>query len=106
MTKEKIYPFLSLCVRFCLSAAVGIMTFMLPSVLTAQEAQDEEDADLVELDIFTVEATETVGYRATNAISATRLNTSLLEIPQTINVLTADFLEDVNAFSPVTPPAG
>jgi outer membrane receptor protein involved in Fe transport len=100
MTKEKIYPFLSLCVRYYLGAAVGIMTFMLPSFLTAQEAQDEEDADLVELDIFTVEATETVGYRATNAISATRLNTSLLEIPQTINVLTADFLEDVNAFSP------
>ena len=78
-----------------LAALAGVCLFALgPSTTWAQEEE------IKELDIFTVEATEAEGYKATNAISATRMSTSLLEIPQTINVLTADFLEDVNAFSP------
>lgn len=63
-------------------------------------AQDERESEVVELDIFSVDATESVGYKATNAMSATRLSTALIDIPQTINVITADFLEDVNAFTP------
>ena len=82
------------------AALAGVCIFALgPSTTWAQEDETGEE-EIEELDIFTVEATEAVGYKATNAISATRMNTSLLEIPQTINVLTADFLEDVNAFSP------
>jgi len=106
MTKElspRMSP--SPVLRFCANVAICSMAFLFSGKLKAQETTApkttaQEEDEVVTLDIFTVEATETVGYRATNAISATRVNTPLIEVPQTVNVLTSDFLEDVNAFSP------
>jgi len=44
------------------------------------------------LDPFTVTAAE--GYTATNTISGTGLNTPLINVPMSINVITSDFLDD------------
>ncbi len=67
---------------FC-SAIVGAYSF----------AQDDSEGDEVfTLSPFVVEGTD--GYAATNTISGTGLNTPLINLPMSINVVTADFLED------------
>jgi iron complex outermembrane receptor protein len=51
-----------------------------------------QDNDTIELSPFSVTATD--GYTATNTISGTGLNTPLINVPMSINVITSDFLED------------
>lgn len=50
----------------------------------------------VTLSPFEVNATQDRGYRATNSVSATRLNTPLAELPLTLNVFTEEFIRDLN----------
>ena len=45
---------------------------------------------------FEVNTTQDRGYRATNSVSATRLNTPLNELPLTLNVFTEEFIRDLN----------
>ena len=51
-----------------------------------------QDGDSIELSPFSVTATD--GYTATNTISGTGLNTPLMNVPMSINVITSDFLDD------------
>jgi outer membrane receptor protein involved in Fe transport len=60
-------------------------------------AQEADAAEIFELTPFEVEATE--GYVATNSISGTKFAVNLMETPLTINVLTREFLDDLNADS-------
>lgn len=46
---------------------------------------------------FEVSAQGDDGYKAANAISGTRFNTSLLDLPRPIEVITAEFIEDIGA---------
>ncbi len=62
------------------------------SALLATYAFAQDDDEVFELDPFVV--TNTEGYTATNTISATGLNTPLINLPMAINVVTSDFLED------------
>lgn len=48
----------------------------------------------VTLDPFTVSEETTKGYAATSALSATRINTPVREIPATINIVTKEFMAD------------
>ena len=50
--------------------------------------------DVVELNPFTVNAERDTGYRATNTLSGTRINTSLRDIAASIQAITPEFLED------------
>jgi len=68
-----------------LSMAIGLSLAMVSPTL----AQDDE---AIELSPFAVTATE--GYTATNTISGTGLNTPLINVPMSINVITSDFLDD------------
>jgi len=65
--------------------AIGLSLAMVSPTL----AQDDE---AIELSPFAVTATE--GYTATNTISGTGLNTPLINVPMSINVITSDFLDD------------
>lgn len=46
---------------------------------------------------FVVTEAQNVGYSTTNAIGVTRTNTPLIDIPQVVNVLNREFLEDTQA---------
>src|SRR5687768_10361361 len=53
--------------------------------------------ETVQLSVFEVATTRDAGYRATNSVSSTRINLKLMDVPQTISVLTADFIQDLGA---------
>ena len=53
--------------------------------------------ELVLLKEFVVSDSQNVGYSTTNVIGVTRTNTALIDIPQTVNVLNRQFIEDVQA---------
>lgn len=60
-------------------------------------ASPSTDSETVQLSTFEVESTRGAGYRATNSSSGTRINTKLMDVPQTISVLTSDFIDDLGA---------
>ena len=79
---------------------VALIGVILAPGLAAQEAplaEDQSDEDIIELSPFTVDTTADQGYRATNSISGSRINTAIKEIPMPIEVITEDFLKDVGA---------
>lgn len=68
-----------------------------PAKLAAGNRSVDEKA--VVLEPFDVTAKRTTGYGVSSSTTATRLNTSLREIPQTINVITSEFIEELGAAS-------
>lgn len=62
------------------------------------QAQEEgESEEIFELTPFTVDASQDQGYRATNTISGTRLNSAIKDIPMPIEVITEEFLRDTGS---------
>jgi hypothetical protein len=51
----------------------------------------------IRLTAFEVASTRDSGYRATNSVSGTRVNMKLMDVPQTISVLTSDFIQAIGA---------
>ncbi|MBI4626343.1 MAG: TonB-dependent receptor plug domain-containing protein, partial [Verrucomicrobia bacterium] len=86
--------------RFLLVVALALSRFVPASILgqttaTAPGAPSAKPAgDVVTLNPFTVSAEQDSGYRATNTLSGTRINTSLRDIATSIQVITPEFLED------------
>jgi iron complex outermembrane receptor protein len=75
------------------------------SLLAAQPAEAQistpppaPDEALV-LSPFTVRSESDVGYYAANASSATRINKAVSDLPLALNVITSEFMADLNAFS-------
>ncbi|MBC2607082.1 TonB-dependent siderophore receptor [Pelagicoccus albus] len=66
------------------------------SLSYAQESEDPEE-EIHELSPFTVDASDDQGYRATNTISGTRLNSAIKDIPMPIEVVTEEFLRDTGS---------
>jgi iron complex outermembrane receptor protein len=60
-------------------------------------AQSNSDEEVVNLSPFVVEESAR-GYRASNTISATKVNTSLRDLPLSLEVITEDFMNDIAAF--------
>lgn len=52
--------------------------------------------EVVQLSPFSVSTTKDNGYRASNAVSATRLNTQIKDVPISITAFTEEFINDVN----------
>lgn len=60
--------------------------------------QEEEGSDeIYELSPFVIEASDSVGYSATNTIAGTRLKTPLKDIGAAVSVITGQMLEDLGA---------
>ena len=53
--------------------------------------------DLVTLRPFEVTAEKNSGYKVSSASTATRTNTSIIDIPQTVDIVTSEFWQDVGA---------
>jgi iron complex outermembrane recepter protein len=66
------------------------------STATAETKSAAEDTTLV-LSPFKVTTTKDKGYRATNSISGTRLDTPIKDLPMPIEVITEDFLRDTGS---------
>lgn len=87
--------------RVGLSMAVSLL--LSPAVLLAQATRQSaptavpDDDQPVVLNPFVVDATRDQGYRATNTISGTRLNTPIKNVPVPIEVITEDFIRDIGA---------
>lgn len=58
---------------------------------------DVNGEEVVSLSPFEVSAQNDDGYKAANAISGTRFNTALLDLPRPIDVITSEFIEDIGA---------
>jgi iron complex outermembrane receptor protein len=56
-----------------------------------------QESDIVALDVFSVSAEESSGYGVSTSTSATKLAMPIKDIPQSINIVTADFLKDTFA---------
>ncbi|MCF3652047.1 TonB-dependent siderophore receptor [Synoicihabitans lomoniglobus] len=55
------------------------------------------EEDIVMLSVFSVDVSEDKGYRATNSISGTSLNTAIQDLPMPLEVITAEFVDDLAA---------
>ena len=85
------------------SALIGVW----PALLSAQTVAKKDAApsslepstkdDTVILSPFVVSTNKDEGYRATNSISGTRLDTAIKDTPMPIEVVTRQFLEDTGA---------
>jgi outer membrane receptor protein involved in Fe transport len=69
-----------------------------PVAATPTDAEMTSDK-VVKLDPFTVDATTGQSYGASNMASATRLNTPISDLPQTISVVNANLLQDEHSWT-------
>ena len=81
-------------VKVLLAFATGL--WLLPQCpnLHAQETTDEDD-EITELSAFEIVSDEDRGYLKTNAVTATRINAPIIEIPISVSVISKELLEDV-----------
>ena len=71
---------------------IGLVAFT-PVQLTAQTPAPSQE-EVVELSPFEVSAKRDVGYAALTSIGATRTNTPLIDLPQAVNIINQEFLND------------
>lgn len=69
----------------------------LPAQSSVSAPADSDQA--VTLKPFTVTAEKSSGYKVTTASTATRTNTPLIDIPQTVDIVTREFWNDIGASS-------
>lgn len=77
--------------------AIAVVALFGASAL-AQVAPGPAAVDPVQLDAFTVTTSQDKGYKAANAIGATRTNTPIADTPQSISVFNDLFIEDTQSF--------
>jgi len=58
-----------------------------------------KNPEVIELSPFAVEAKKTAGYGVSSSSTATRTNEKLIDIPQTVNIITSDLWEDTGSTS-------
>ncbi|MDQ8180291.1 TonB-dependent receptor plug domain-containing protein [Pelagicoccus sp. SDUM812005] len=74
-----------------------MLAFPLLGSLFLQAQDGEKEEEVFELSPFEVDGSQDQGYRAENTLAGSRLNMSLEDVAQSVNVLTMEFLEDVGA---------
>lgn len=57
----------------------------------------QEEDEVYELSPFRINEQQDLGYRATNTVSGTRLNTAIKDLPMPIEVVTEEFIDDIEA---------
>jgi outer membrane receptor protein involved in Fe transport len=85
---------------------LGAILAITPAALLAQSSTQPANSSpaatpdqVIELPAFTVSEAHADPYRASDALSAARIKTSLVDTPATINVITLDFIQDIGANS-------
>ena len=83
--------------------AIALAAGLWPLSVSAQQTAAPADSttstedDVVELSPFTVTTDQDKGYKATNSISGTRLNTAIKDLPMPIEVITEEFIRDTGS---------
>jgi len=77
----------------------SLLSWLSVATLTAQSIRPVESEETITLLPFSVTAEKSSGYRVTSSTTATRTNTPLIDIPQTVNIVTKEFWEDIAATS-------
>lgn len=89
-------------VRLAGFAPAAICPLLLAGTVFAQSvppsAGGTREEELIRLSVFTVSTEKQSGYLGSYATGATRTGTSLFDTPQSINVITKDLYEDLQAF--------
>jgi outer membrane receptor protein involved in Fe transport len=67
--------------------------------LVAQTTPFAESAETIKLNPFAVTAEKSAGYKVSSASTATRTNTAIIDIPQTVDIVTKEFWNDIGATS-------
>lgn len=84
-------------VPLCLAAGLdGLVAQSVPSALPPAPTVPEET---VELSPFIVNSSDDKGYRATNTLDGSRLNTALRDTPVAIGMFTRDLLDDLGVIN-------
>jgi len=90
------------------SPRVLLITASLAFALTAQSqtspAPNEqiiEPDDIITLSPFEVKVEADDGYKVANAVSGTRFNTNLLDLPKAVDVVSSEFMKDIGALDMV-----
>ncbi|MCF3649791.1 TonB-dependent siderophore receptor [Synoicihabitans lomoniglobus] len=73
---------------------IGCALAFLPCILLGQTAPS---SDVIQLDPFEISADTDAGYRPTQTNVLTRTNRELIDLPQSVDVVPAEFLEDTGA---------
>ena len=91
-----------LLLRYVLTVALLVVALVIPAAASAQAAaaptataQTTPKADAVVLSPFEVTANTDVGYESSTAMSGTRTNESLANLPNSISVMNAEFMADL-----------
>jgi len=79
--------------------AGGLAGLPSASVASAADAAPTSVNPIIQLDEFQVTSSRDTTYRAANATAGTRLGTKIKDLPQSITVLTEDFLQDIAAIN-------
>ena len=69
--------------------------------LAAQTETENEEEEVLVLSVFEVEASQDQGYLSSDAISGLKINKNLLDIPQAIQIVTRDVIEDLGTYGNV-----
>lgn len=84
-------------VRLAAGCAVGVSLHAQVAPRATVSAEPAPADKVVEMSPFVVTTDHDSGYRATNSISGTRLDTPIKDLPMPIEVITEDFLRDTGA---------
>lgn len=89
--KNKMNPTQS---RSLLRATASALLLGTAALVSAQTAPAEKKDDVITLPTFTITETPENPYRSRQALSASRVAMDLQDIPQTVSVVTSDFIKD------------
>jgi iron complex outermembrane receptor protein len=94
------YKSVGLLIRFAAGAFCSCVSLSAIAQTTTAPAAPSPGGDKpIELSAFEVEMSQSAGYNATNAGSALKTGERLLQIPQSVSVITRDMIDDVGSFS-------
>ncbi len=82
---------------FMVGLTPSLLLAQSPSAPTPADPATDLDEETVQLSPFEVSSDRDQGYRATNSISGSRIDTPIKDIPMPIEVITGQFVRDVGA---------
>lgn len=94
--KRPVYPVRALLISVSIAAGPVDLVAQIAPEITAPKPPA---AETIELSPFVVSTTTQSGYRATQTLAGTRLKTDLRDIAASVQILTAEFLDDVGSNS-------
>lgn len=97
MTYLRLGPLLTLLVT-ALAAQTPVTPPPAATVTSASSPNPATNSEAIQLSVFEVRSEKDTGYAASTALTGTRTNEKLENLPNSISVMTADFLADIAAF--------